>query len=342
MKKEIIIDSYGLGCAAVVLERDKIIDSFIDPPQGVSFYPPNTFVQAKIDRRALNMGGYFVNLPNGSQGFLKSKKKVNAGETVLILSRAIFDLHKPQIFSDVLKTVSKYFVIKINKSGYCFSKKIPAYFDKQKASNILHAKIQNFDDVFIICRSSIAGITLDEFEKETEKAIKHLQTIKATLALKKIYFDGLARKATLEKYCANFYNVIEQDGIFERLGIWDQLEKIKNGRIQLNMGSYLIFEQTSAFLTIDVNSGIDFKSTKEEINLSACNEINRIIRVCGLGGKILIDFLPCSQVSRRKIYRKISDYFSKDTEKNKIWGWTKSGIFELERTRDKIPLKLLI
>ena len=61
-----------------------------------------------------------------------------------------------------------------------------------------------------------------------------------------------------------------------------------------------------------------------------------------MGGKILIDFLPCSKTSRRKIKRKISSYFLEDTVKNKVWGWTKGGVFELERKREKIPLKLLM
>ena len=56
----------------------------------------------------------------------------------------------------------------------------------------------------------------------------------------------------------------------------------------------------------------------------------------------MIDFLPCSQASRRKIYRKLLNDFSKDRVKIKLWGWTKGGTFELERKRDKIPLNLLI
>ena len=66
--------------------------------------------------------------------------------------------------------------------------------------------------------------------------------------------------------CNKFYLVIEEEGIFERLGIWDKInELIKNGNIYFIMASYLIFEQTSAFLTIDVNSGKDLK-IKKRIN----------------------------------------------------------------------------
>ena len=71
MKKEIIIDKYGIGHAVIILENNKIVDCFIDPPSIDGFYPPDTFVKAHIDRKATNMGGYFIKLPNGNQGLLK-------------------------------------------------------------------------------------------------------------------------------------------------------------------------------------------------------------------------------------------------------------------------------
>ena len=49
------------------------------------------------------MGGYFVKLPNGSQGFLKSKSIYKEEESVTLLSKVFFDEKKPQIFTDKLK-----------------------------------------------------------------------------------------------------------------------------------------------------------------------------------------------------------------------------------------------
>lgn len=341
MKKEIIIDYYGLGNAVVVREEGEIIDCFIDPPKNVSFYPPNTFVAARVDRKVPNIGGYFVILPNGNQGFLKSKQKYNQGMTVLLMSQVVFEPSKPQTFTDILKSVSKYFVIKIGKKGFSFSKKIPQNFDRSRNTALLEKIIENFDDIFIVCRSSVSKIPMSIFEEELKKAVKHLLAIKRAIGKRQIYFDGLAKKVSMEKYRADNYMVTEEEGIFDRLGIWDQLEKIKEGNIQLKNDAHLIFEQTSAFISIDVNSGNNFKAKKQEINLAACNEIIRIIRAFGFGGKILIDFLPCSQELRNEIYRKILLSFSNDPTNHKIWGWTKSGIFELERKRDKIPFKLL-
>ena len=341
MKKKIIIDRYGIGHAIAIIEEDVIIDCFIDPPEGVDFYPPNTFVRANIDRKLSTIGGYFVKLPNGKQGFLKSKNKYKEGNSVLLLSKIIHDPYKPQTFTDVLKAVSKYFIIKIGKSGFSFSRKISKNYDKLKVSKVLNSKIEKINDIFVICRSSISTICMKEFDNELEKAIGRFQNIKKVLLRDTVYFDGLARQMALDKYSEKNYTIKEENGIFERLGLWDQLEQIKQGTVYLSKGGNIVFEQTSAFLTIDVNSGNEFTIKKENLNIRAVNEIFRIIRVCGFGGKILIDFLPCSQELRIAIYSKIENLFSKDPIKNKIWGWTKSGVFELERKREKIPLKLL-
>ena len=69
------------------LIKKKIVDLFIDPPANSNFYPPNTFVEAKLQRRISKRGGYFVKLPNGHQGFLKSKIDYNEGEEVVLLSK---------------------------------------------------------------------------------------------------------------------------------------------------------------------------------------------------------------------------------------------------------------
>ena len=47
-------------------------------------------------------------------------------------------------------------------------------------------------------------------------------------------------------------------------------------------------------------------------------------------------------VDKRIVYDFIVTSFLDDIPTNKIWGWTKGGFFELERERDKSPLKLLI
>ncbi len=342
LKYEIIIDRNGLGHAVVVCENGKIIDCFIDPPSYSIFYPPNTFLFAKIERKMLKMGGYFIRLPNGRQGFLKSKIHYIEGESIMLQSKVFYDPKKPQTFSDTLKITSKFFILKLDQKGILFSKKLNKNFDRDGLIDLVKSNSDLVEDILVICRSSVKGLSKSELKKQLENILQRFRDIKYTLSIKQIYFDGLAKNVALEKYKTNSSTVFEDEGIFESIGIWDKLAEIKQGKLNLNNGSYLIIEQTSAFLAIDINSGKDHKISNIQINLASCIEIARVIKIFGYGGKISIDFLSCSREQRKKIYKQINLSFSNDYAENKIWGWTKGGIFELQRERDKTPLNLLL
>ena len=342
MKIELIIEKYGLGNAIVVFDNRKLVDLFIDPPSYSNFYSPNTFVEAKIQRRISKRGGYFVTLPNRHQGFLKSTTNYKEGEEVVLLSKVFFDKDKPQTFTDKLKIISKYFILKIGNSGFSFSKKTPNSFYKETLVPILEEKIKEYEGIFVICRSRIVDMSFEQLTQELEKILQHYKLIKQEVPLKKKYCDGLAKRSALNKYDVEKCHVIEEEGIFERLGLWQKIDELSQKKIFINNGAYLILEQTSSFFAIDVNSGKNLKVGAKELNLLACGEICRLIKVLGLGGKIIIDFLPCAKSEKRVIYDFIFDSFLDDIQTNKIWGWTNGGSFELQRERDKSPLNLLV
>ena len=342
MMKELIIEKYGLGNAVLVLDRKKIVDLFIDPPTNSSFYPPNTFVEAKIQRRISKRGGYFVTLPNGNQGFLKSSIDYSEGKAVVLLSKVFFDKDKPQTFTDKLKIISKYFIIKFGKTGFSFSRKTSRNFCKDKLIPILEERIKEHEGIFIICRSRIAHKSFEKIIEELDKILQHRNRVMESIFKKKKFCDGKAKKSALDRYDVQKYLVTEEEGIFERLGLWDKITELSKRKIYISNGAYLIFEQTSAFFAIDVNSGKNLEVGVKELNLLASKEICRLIKVLGLGGKIIVDFLPCTKADKRLIYDFIVGSFLDDLPKNKIWGWTNGGSFELERERDKSPLKLLV
>ena len=210
MKRELIIEKYGEGNVVAILDDTKIIDLLVDPPSNSNFYPPNTFVEGKIQRRVSKRGGYFIKLPNELQGFLKSKKNYHEGETVVLLSKVFFDEDKPQTFTDRLKIISKYFILKLGDSGFSFSRKINRNFDKDLLIPILRKKVKSNDGIFIICRSQIADISVDRCIRELEKCIEHHKVIKKQLSFKKKYYDGLAKKNALNNYDVEDCSVIEE------------------------------------------------------------------------------------------------------------------------------------
>ena len=122
---------------------------------------------------------------------------------------------------------------------------------------------------------------------------KPSQSYFETLKVEGEYHDGMARKEALQAFPEKYNLVNEKVGIFEQQGIWDLLRRYDEERIEFDKGSYLIIEHTSAFCTIDVNSGSNTNFSREELNFKASDEICNIVKLLGIGGKIVVDFLPC-------------------------------------------------
>ena len=70
---------------------------------------------------------------------------MNEGAVVVLLSKVFFDESKPQTFTDKLKIVSKYFILKLGKSGFSFSRKISKNFYKDKLIPIFEEKIKDHE-----------------------------------------------------------------------------------------------------------------------------------------------------------------------------------------------------
>ena len=195
MKRKLIIEKYGSGHAVAVLNGEKIVDLFIDPPPNANFYSPNTFIEAKIQRRISKRGGYFIQLPNKSQGFLKSKSHYNEGEVVVLLSKVFFDEDKPQTFTDKLKIKSKYFVLKLGESGFSVSRKIPKNFNKDRLIPLLDKKIKNHKSIFLICRSRIADISFEQSTEELERILLHYNSVMNSILKKKFIVKATQKEA---------------------------------------------------------------------------------------------------------------------------------------------------
>ncbi|MDR3221305.1 MAG: Rne/Rng family ribonuclease, partial [Candidatus Accumulibacter sp.] len=84
--------------------------------------------------------------------------------------------------------------------------------------------------------------------------------------------------------------------LFDLYGIEQEIEKALARRVDLKSGGYLIFDQTEAMTTIDVNTGgfvgvRNFDETVFKTNLEAAHTIARQLRLRNLGGIIIIDFI---------------------------------------------------
>jgi ribonuclease G len=132
--------------------------------------------------------------------------------------------------------------------------------------------------------------------------------------------------------------------LFDLHNIESEIEKAMNRKVELLSGGYLIFDQTEALTTVDVNtggfvSGASLADTIFKTNLEASQAIARQLRLRNLGGIIIIDFIDMEEAEHRDaVLNELHRAVSKDRARISINSFSPLGLVEMtrKRTRDSL------
>ena len=136
--------------------------------------------------------------------------------------------------------------------------------------------------------------------------------------------------------------------IFDLHGIEEEIQKSLERKVPLKSGGYLIFDQTEAMTTIDVNTGayVGHRTLEETIfrtNLEAAVAIARQLRLRNLGGIIIIDFIDMEDEDhRRQVLRTLEKQLERDHAKTNIIGITELGLVQMTRKRTRESLEQVL
>ncbi len=120
--------------------------------------------------------------------------------------------------------------------------------------------------------------------------------------------------------------------LFDSHDIYSELESLQDARVNLSAGGSIIIEHTSAMTLIDVNQGS--AAGVAQINQDAAEEIARQIRLRGLSGAILVDFINMNQKQERlRLLEALEAALADDTAQAQVHGFTRLGLIELTRKR---------
>ena len=132
--------------------------------------------------------------------------------------------------------------------------------------------------------------------------------------------------------------------LFDLYGLESEIEKALARRVGLKSGGYLIFDQTEALTTVDVNTGgfvgvRSFDDTIFKTNLEAAQVIARQLRLRNLGGIIIIDFIDmASEEHRNAVLNELRKALARDRTRMTINGFTQLGLVEMTRKRTRESL----
>lgn len=167
--------------------------------------------------------------------------------------------------------------------------------------------------------------------------------------------DRLVRdlKTPPDEILTNVPNLVEALGLPVRLvnqplllhQVQEKLSRSLRRFIPLRSGGTLVIDPCEAMTVIDVNSASDAKRSGKDgaltaINCEAAKDIARILRLRGIGGMILIDFIDMDQDDEReRVLTALQQALQGDRIPTTIHGFTTLGILELTRKRSDIKLE---
>ncbi len=174
-------------------------------------------------------------------------------------------------------------------------------------------------------------------------------------AVREILLKGagvvISEDARIAERCASLLQSLGQDSsrvsvwsdrevtLFERFKVEQDLERALQPRVWLPSGGCIVLQSTEALVAIDVNSGrfLGKKSLEETAfltNTEAVDEIVRQIRLRGLGGIIVVDFIDMTKRAHRDaLLSKFQEALKADRSRSRILNISEFGLVEMTRKR---------
>src|SRR5574341_611013 len=131
----------------------------------------------------------------------------------------------------------------------------------------------------------------------------------------------------------------KEESLFDHLGIEQEMARALSRKVWLKSGGYLVIDHTEAMTVIDVNTGrfVGKRDQEETIlrnNLEAAKEVAYQIKLRGIGGIIIVDFIDMEREKNRdKVYHALVDAMASDKARTRISRISDLGLIEISRER---------
>lgn len=168
-----------------------------------------------------------------------------------------------------------------------------------------------------------------------------------------ILVDSEEDFAAMQEFAATFLPEVEpmlelyqrRRPIFDLHSIEEEISRSLERSIALKSGGYVIFDQTEAMTTVDVNTGgfVGHRNLEDTIyrtNLEAAVAIARQLRLRNLGGIIIIDFIDMEEPEHREsVLQMLHQSLERDHARHQITPVSPLGLVEMTRKRTRESLQ---
>ena len=356
-----LILSYDNSCYnAAVLEDGALADftRYVEALVG-------NIYKARVTRYLDGIAAFFADIGGKHQVFVNcddytGTKLPLEGESIIIqISRPALG-NKSAMATSKIKIAGEYLVYLPFSARGGISKKITS--EEQRAR--LSAVVRSHDDDKFIVRSQAQYVGDADLHVEAVKLVNRWREIE-----RRYYIESNPRLIYREydfllgylRPCVQQQNISEiicdsvqlmarvgelttitcscptdQNDIFALYSSREQIDRLTMRSLDLERGVRLIFDSCEALTAIDVNSAgfVGESATVADINIYACVEIARQIRLRNISGIIVVDFLKMDVASQRAVHTAMQVELHTDTLVTDILGFTRAGLYEIIRKRN--------
>lgn len=336
MKGALVILDHVKECEAAALVIDGVLeDLLVDLNDGPR---PGAIFRGICDRPIKGQGGMMLRLSGGLTGFLRQGKGLRPGQAVLVQMTGYATEGKAIPVTDRLLFKSRYAIVTPDRPGVNVSRQIADDDLRDALRAIAHARVS--DTCGVILRSACADAAEDNIAADIDAMTELANTVLSDAAGEEaaLLIDGDSPHLLAWREWTQPATVETSPGGFESRGVLDQIVHISAPGMRLGAG-HMYVEPTRAFCAVDINSGGDTSPAAAlKVNLAACRALPRALRLRGIGGQIVVDFVSMSKAHRRQVEQALRAAFKADPIETSLIGWTTMGLFELQRKRERWPV----
>ncbi|MDR3477765.1 MAG: ribonuclease G [Gammaproteobacteria bacterium] len=198
-----------------------------------------------------------------------------------------------------------------------------------KAAELVYAEIP----IVLRVLRDLVGYEVEKIRVDHAESVREMQKFAA------LYVPALVDKI---EYYGN------DRPLFDAYSIEEELQKALQRNVPLKSGGHLVFDQTEAMTTIDVNTGSYLGRSNQEqtifkTNLEAIEVIARQVRLRNLGGIIIIDFIDMYDPSHKdNLLQSLTAALAKDSSKTQISELSSLGLVQMTRKRSRESLEHIL
>ncbi len=138
--------------------------------------------------------------------------------------------------------------------------------------------------------------------------------------------------------------------LLQAAGVERHVERALSRKVHLKSGAHLVFDPTEALTAIDVNTGrfvgkTSLEDTIVQVNLEAARAIPEQLKVRGIGGLIVVDFIDMVEAkNRQRVFEELVSALEDDRARTSVLPISEFGLAQItrHRVRDDLSRQLMV